>query len=132
MEGSFIVLIFFTDDIKEEFEQCMNNAKSKLEKSDKFQGFMKSIQEKLSNQINRPDIKSEFTMYDTTHFLKTLEFYVEKNGKKINLTNEGSGIQNSFILATLQTLSETDFRKNGKQSNNPIFIDEPNYTFTRM
>jgi len=116
---------FFTDDVKKEFEQCMNSAKSQLEKSHKFQGFMKSIQEKLSNQINRPDIKSEFTMYDTTHFLKTLEFYVEKNGKKINLISEGSGIQNSFILATLQTLSEIDFRKNSKQSNNPIFIDEP-------
>ena len=116
---------FLGSGIEDEFKAFLNKAKEALEKSDNLKKFMESINEALPKQINRLDIQSEFKMYDETHFLKTLEFYVEKNNKQVNIANEGSGIQNSFILATLQALARKDFREKNKPAGNPIFIDEP-------
>jgi len=82
-----------------------------------FKDFKEKITKEFSNQINRKDITAKFEIYDKNHFLKTLEFY-NKNG--VNLKDEGSGIQNSFIIATLRSLSKI---KGNNQ--NPIFIDEP-------
>lgn len=108
---------FFDEDTTKRFNSKMEEAMKILEDNERFQEFIKAVNEEFGSQIGRSDVKSKFELYDRLHFLKTLEFY---NDQGVNLKNEGSGIQNSFIIACLRSLA-----KHRGTSSNPILIDEP-------
>ncbi len=103
----------------EAFHKLMQSAKEQLKQNSKFSEFLDTVTNELSSQIGRK-IEADSEIYDIKHFLKGLEFYTNKNEQKINLVNEGSGIQNSFIIACLRALAT-----HRGTDNNPIFIDEP-------
>ena len=108
---------FFDKKSVDDFHKKMQEAMKILLEDENFKNFKDAVITEFSSQINRRDIEAKFEIYDKNHFLKTLEFY---NQKGINLKDEGSGIQNSFIISALRALSKI---KNINQ--NPIFIDEP-------
>ncbi|WP_322498281.1 ATP-dependent nuclease, partial [Candidatus Cyrtobacter comes] len=108
---------FFKQATKEEFTKKMKEAMDILLKDAKFRDFKQKVNTEFCTQIDKKGIEAKFSLYDEHHFLKSLEFY---NDKEVNLANEGSGVQNSFIIAcfrALATFKGTDV--------NPIFIDEP-------